>query len=82
MESPEAWRFAQGYCGRLWICCGGILLPLSIVLFLFEIRAGTRSAAILGIAVCLGQLLVLAGTAIATERTLKRHFGEKKGKTS
>ena len=51
MESPEAWRFAQGYCGRLWICCGGILLPLSIVLFLFEIGAGTRSVAILGIAI-------------------------------
>ena len=28
------------------------------------------------------KLLVLAGTAIATERALKRHFGEKKGKTS
>ena len=33
----------------------------------------------IGIAV---SLLVLAGTAIATERALKRHFGEKKGKTS
>ena len=82
MESPETWRFAQEYCGRLWSRCGGILLPLSASLFLFEIRAGTRSAAILGIAVCLGQLLVLAGTAIATECALKQHFGKEKGKTT
>ena len=81
MESPEAWRFAQEYCGRLWSRCGGILLPLSALLFLLETGAGTKSVVILGIAVCLGQLLVLAGTAMATERVLKRHFGEKKGKT-
>ena len=82
MKSPEAWRFAQGYCGRLWIRCGGILLPFSLLLLLFEISAGTRSVAILGIAICLGQLLVLAGTAIVTECALKRHFGEKKGETA
>ena len=82
MESPETWRFAQKYCGQLWVRCGGILLPLSAFLFLFETRAGTKSAAILGIAACLGQLLVLAGTAIATECALKRHFGGKKGKTA
>ena len=81
MESPETWRFAQEYFGRLWYRCGGILLPLSTFLFLFETRAGTKSVAILGISVCFGQLLVLAGTAIVTERVLKRHFGEKKGKT-
>ena len=81
MESPETWRFAQEYCGRLWSRFGWILLPFSPLLLLFEIGAGTRSVAILGIAVCLGQLLVLAGTAIATERALQRHFGEKKGET-
>ena len=81
MESPETWRFAQEYCGRLWSRFGWILQPFSPLLLLFEIGAGTRSVAILGIAVCLGQLLVLAGTAIATERALQRHFGEKKGET-
>ena len=75
MASAETWRFAQEYCGRLWVCCGGILLPSSMVLFLFGIRFGTKPAALLGVAVCLGQLLVLAGTAIATECALKRRFG-------
>ena len=74
MRNEETWRFAHSYFGRLWNLCGWILLPISAIPLLFVIGERAETVGSLGGAVCIAQLVLLAGTVVLTERALKRRF--------
>lgn len=74
MRNEETWRFAHSYFGRLWNLCGWILLPISAIPLLFVIGERAETVGFLGGAVCIAQLVLLAGTVVLTERALKRRF--------
>ena len=77
-ESPEAWKFANEYLGRLWLVAGLIMIPLSaaaMLLFLGsdEDTTGTACTVIASIQPAVMLLLM-----IPIEIALKQKFGDKK----
>ena len=74
MKNQETWKLAHTVCGRYWYCCGWILLPISAIPLLFVIGERAETVGFLGGAVCIAQLVLLAGTVVLTERALKRRF--------
>ena len=77
IQSPEAWKFANEYLGRLWLVGGLIMLLLSAaVMLLFfgrdEDTAGTACTVITCIQPALMVLLM-----IPVEIALKQKFGDK-----
>lgn len=79
MRSGESWRFAQSYCGRLWLFCGMSLVPLSILTMLFGYQRDMAFVAWLCMGVIDAQLVLLFGSIFAVEAALKREF-DKEGK--
>ena len=77
-QSPEAWKFANEYLGRLWLAAGLIMLPLSaavMVLFFGSDKATTGIACT--VVACI-QPAVMILLMIPIEIALKEKFGNKK----
>ena len=75
MRNKETWVFAHKYIGKLWLICGIISLPISVVLMLLlfgknDDLIGTIGATIEGI-----QIILMILTILPTERALKKNFG-------
>ena len=79
MKNYDTWQFAHKYCGKRLLRDGLILLPVSVLLLLPVLGRGTECVAAAGTLVCFIQLVVLAGSMIATETALKKAF-DKDGK--
>ena len=78
IQSPEAWKFANEYLGRLWLVAGLIMIPLSAALMLLflgsdEDTTGTACTVIASIQPAVMLLLM-----IPIEIALKQKFGDKK----
>lgn len=76
MKNKDTWDFAHKYCGRLWFLIGWIILPLSVIPFLFIIGKDTETVGMVGTIVCVVQLLPLIGAIIPTEIALRKTFDE------
>ena len=74
MKNKDTWEFAHKYCGKLWLKCGLVLLPLSIVPLIFTFNKGTDIIGTVGGIVCTVQLVPLIGSIFPTEAALKRIF--------
>ncbi len=75
MLNEDTWRFAHRYCGKLWLVCGLILLPLSLIAILCLIDQSNETLGIAAALICGTQIVVLLlGTALPTELALKRTF--------
>lgn len=77
MQNEDTWKFAQGYCGRIWWKTGWIMLILSALVHL-PFRSGSQDAvgwfgAVLGTVQC----IVLIVSVFPTERALKKNFGSR-----
>ena len=79
MKNAETWRFAHAVCGRLWSRVGLVLLPLSLLPFLFFIGADENRIGTVGTVVCLIQTAVLVASLIPVEAALRKNF-DKDGK--
>ena len=77
-ESPEAWKFANEYLGRLWLVGGLIMLLLSaaVMLLFFGSDEDTTGIACTVITCIQPALMVLL--MIPVEIALKEKFGNKK----
>lgn len=75
-KSIESWNYAHKYWGRLSSVLGALMLPLSILPFLFVIGMNTDIVAFVGGAVCFVQIIMLFVPLIATESALKRNFDD------
>jgi uncharacterized membrane protein len=76
MKNNDTWKFANRYCGKLWIRCGLILLPISITPMLLVIKEGNNTVGIMATIICLIQLIPLIGTIYPVEKALKNNFNE------
>ena len=74
MKNKDTWEFAHKYFGKLWLKCGLVLLPLSIVPLIFTFNKGTDIIGTVGGIVCTVQLVPLIGSIFPTEAALKRIF--------
>ena len=73
-QSPEAWQFAQQYCGKVFVRLSLALLPVTVLVHLFFLRSDTRTLSILCLVVVSVQALVLLSSVFFVERALKRNF--------
>ncbi len=77
MKNEETWEFAHKHCGKLWLKWGTILLIATIIPLLCLIGQGEKPVAIVGLILCLVQMIVLIVSIFPTEAALKRNFDEK-----
>ena len=74
MKNKDTWEFVHKYFGKLWLKCGLVLLPLSIVPLIFTFNKGTDIIGTVGGIVCAVQLILLIGSIFPTEDALKKTF--------
>ena len=74
MKNRDTWEFAHKYCGRLWVRCGCVLLPLSVLPLLLVLGRDADTVGTVGGFICFLQLVPLIGSILPTERALKRTF--------
>ena len=76
MKNRDTWEFAHQCIGRLWLRCGLIALPCSVIPFLFVLPKDANTVGTMGLIVVPVQLILLLGTIFPTEAALKRTFDE------
>lgn len=74
-RSPEAWRFAQEYCGRLWWKIGWIMLLPSFLVHLPFLHQETDVVGIMSVVVMSLETAVMLLSIYPVERALKKKFG-------
>lgn len=79
MKNKDTWEFAHKFCGKLWLRCGLVLLPISIIPLIFVFNKSIDTIGNVGLIVCVIQLVPLVGSIIPTEAALKKTF-DKSGK--
>lgn len=79
MKNRDTWIFAHQYCGKIWYICGWILLVLSVALMFLSVGKDEDTVGVLGLVICLIQIIPLCVSIIMTERGLRRYF-DKKGR--
>lgn len=73
-RNRDTWDFAHRVCGRFWFVAGLILLPLSVIPLLAMFGGSEDAIGYAGLAVCLGQLVMLCAAVPVTEIALHRTF--------
>ncbi len=76
MMNMETWKFAHAYIGKLWLVCGIILLPVSVIPMTFVLGKGANTVGTVGGAITFVQMIPVIGSILPTERALKKHFDE------
>ena len=77
-QSPEAWKFANEYLGRLWLVAGLIMLLLSIAVMLLFFGSDDDTIAIACAVIACIQPAVMVLLMIPVEIALKQKFGNTK----
>ena len=76
MKNMDTWKFAHKYCGKLMFWIGIIILPLSVIPLIFVIDKKINIIAIVGIVICIIQIITLIIPIFATQITLKKTFNQ------
>lgn len=77
MKSQAAWDFAHRYCGRLWTRLGVVLLAVSVAVLVPVGLLGEDTVRCVAAVILLGiQVVVLLGSIVPVEQTLKKNFDE------
>lgn len=74
MKNKDTWAFAHNYCGKIWIICGMILLPISIAVMAMVYGESEDITGSVGGFLCGIQILPIIVSIILTERALKINF--------
>lgn len=77
IKNEETWEFAHLYSGKLYLWCGRISLPLSVIPMFFVLRTDLESISrigILGGIICGLQIIGLVYPIVFTELALRRNF--------
>ena len=74
MKSRDTWEFAHKMIGKLWFRCGLVLLPLTVIPFLFVMNNDVPTIGKVGTSVIAIQLIPLVGTIFPVEAALKKNF--------
>ena len=74
MMNKDTWSFAYAYIGKLWLICGLVLMPISIVIMVFVLGKGTDTVGMVGAILTVVQMVLMIGTIIPTEYSLNKNF--------
>lgn len=74
MKNKDTWNFAHHYIGKIWFVIGSIILPISIICFLFCFNKDLDTIGNFAAGIILSQLVLFILTIISTENALKRTF--------
>ena len=75
MRNKETWVFAHNYIGKLWLVCGIISLPISVVSMLLLIGKNDDLIGMIGAIIEGIQIILMILTILLTERALKKNYG-------
>lgn len=76
VRSQETWDFAHYYFGKLWLVCGLVSLPFSLVPLCLVLGKSEQVISVAGLIVLGIQTILLLVTILLTERALKKNFDE------
>ena len=76
VRSQETWDFAHYFFGKLWLVCGLVSLPISLVPLCLVLGKSEQVISVAGLIVLGIQTLLLLVTILLTERALKKNFDE------
>lgn len=76
MKNLETWKFAHGFCGRLWWKNGWVMLILSVLIEFLFYDSSENVIGTAGGILCLIQCAVLVISVFLTEKALKMNFTE------
>lgn len=74
VRSQETWDFAHYYFGKLWLVCGLVSLPISLVPLCLVLGKSEQVISVAGLIVLGIQTLLLLVTILLTERALMKNF--------
>ncbi len=73
-KNEDTWQYVHHYFGGLWYVCGAVMIPVSVVALLFVLGREGRTILYFGGFVCCVQIIVMAGTFLATQIALWKTF--------
>ena len=76
VRSQDTWDFAHYYFGKLWLVCGLVSIPISLVPICLVLGKSEQVISVAGLIVLGIQTLLLLVTILLTERALKKNFDE------
>ena len=76
VRSQDTWDFAHYYFGKLWLVCGLLSIPISLVPICLALGKSEQVISVAGLIVLGIQTLLLLVTILLTERALKKNFDE------
>ena len=76
VRSQDTWEFAHHYFGKLWLVCGLVSIPISLVPMCLVLGKSEDVITITALIVMGLQSIMMVATLILTERALKAHFDE------
>ena len=74
MKNMDTWQFAHKYCGKLWWKLGWLSLIPSIVVLIPFYNSSEEVIGIIGLIICIIQMVILIASAFPTEAALKNTF--------
>ena len=76
VRSQDTWDFAHYYFGKLWLVCGLVSLPISLVPLCLVLGKSEQVISVAGLIVLGIQTLLLLVTILLTERALMKNVDE------
>ena len=76
VRSQDTWEFAHHYFGKLWLVCGLVSIPVSLVPICLVLGKSEQVISVAGLIILGLQTLLMLVTIILTERALKNNFDE------
>lgn len=74
MKNMDTWDFAHKYSGKLFSIYGLAMLPVSVFPLLFVWGKDPDTIAVVGLVVCICQVILLFVPIVHTEKALKKTF--------
>ena len=74
MKNKDTWEFAHRHCGRIWKWLGAVMLPVSVIPFLFVIGHSEDTVGVVLTVIVTLQTLVIIGSILPTEIALRKNF--------
>ena len=81
MQNEESWKFANQYCGRLWMLFGAAMLVVSAASCISLRFVSKKTAALLAAVAVSVQTAELLLTLFPVERALKKKFQKQEGES-
>ena len=76
MMNQDTWDFAHQYCGKIWLVCGLVIIPLSLLPILLVVGKNEQVISMTGSIILGIQVILLLASLIPTEMALKNNFDE------